>query len=116
MSSGKELSNWSFLFKLLYIIIIITFLFLLFTVYEPDEWEVDRDKVQLIRELGQGSFGMVYEGIVKDLVPGKEETKVAVKTTNSQSSDYDRYNFLQEISIMKYVGNCLSKPILVVSS
>lgn len=70
-------------------------------VYEPDEWEVDRDKVQLIRELGQGSFGMVYEGIVKNIVSGKEETKVAVKTTNSQSSDYDRYMFLQEISMMK---------------
>ena len=66
---------------------------------------MDRDKVQLLRELGQGSFGMVYEGLVKNIVSGKEETRVAVKTTNSQSSDYDRYMFLQEISIMKYVGN-----------
>ena len=69
--------------------------------YDADEWEVDRDNVQLLRELGQGSFGMVYEGIVKNLVSGNGEIKVAVKTTNANSSDYDRYNFLQEASIMK---------------
>lgn len=27
--------------------------------YQPDEWEVARDKILQIRELGQGSFGMV---------------------------------------------------------
>ena len=72
-----------------------------FSVYEPDDWEVDRDNVELLRELGQGSFGMVYEGVVKNLIAGKSEVKVAVKTTNANSSDYDRYNFLQEASIMK---------------
>ena len=73
----------------------------LFSVYEPDEWEVDRDNVELLGELGQGSFGMVYEGVVRNLISGKGEVRVAVKTTNSNSSDYDRYNFLQEASIMK---------------
>ena len=29
------------------------------TVYVPDEWEVPRTSVEFIRELGQGSFGMV---------------------------------------------------------
>lgn len=29
------------------------------TVYVPDEWEVPRANIQLVRELGQGSFGMV---------------------------------------------------------
>jgi serine/threonine protein kinase len=70
------------------------------TVYEPDDWEVDRDNVQLIKELGQGSFGMVYEGLVI-LTPGGEKTPVAVKTTNKNSNDHDRYQFLQEASIMK---------------
>ena len=73
----------------------------LYSVYEPDEWEVDRDNVELLGELGQGSFGMVYEGVVRNLISGKGEVRVAVKTTNSNSSDYDRYNFLQEASIMK---------------
>lgn len=31
------------------------------TVYVPDEWEVPRANIELIRELGQGSFGMVSE-------------------------------------------------------
>lgn len=54
------------------------------TAYEPDEWEVDRDKVQLIRELGQGSFGMVFEGVftTKD----NEELRVAVKVRNPPSN------------------------------
>lgn len=68
--------------------------------YEPDEWEVDRENVKLLRELGQGSFGMVYEGLVKNLQPG-EQIRVAVKTTNSNSNDRDRIQFLQEASIMK---------------
>lgn len=29
------------------------------TVYVPDEWEVPRASIEFIRELGQGSFGMV---------------------------------------------------------
>lgn len=29
------------------------------TVYVPDEWEVPRGNIEFVRELGQGSFGMV---------------------------------------------------------
>lgn len=36
-------------------------------VYEPDEWEIPREKIKLLEELGQGSFGMVYKGEVHDL-------------------------------------------------
>lgn len=36
-------------------------------VYEPDEWEIPREKIKLLEELGQGSFGMVYRGEVHDL-------------------------------------------------
>ncbi len=43
---------------------------------------MDRDKIQLIRELGQGSFGMVHEGIAKDIVSGQPEIRVAVKVIN----------------------------------
>ena len=49
-----------------------------FSVYEADEWEVDRDKIELIRELGQGSFGMVHEGIMQTDDEGGE-LRVAVK-------------------------------------
>lgn len=52
--------------------------------YNPDEWEVERDKIQLIRELGQGSFGMVYEGVARDLYGKGGEIKVAVKVTKKK--------------------------------
>ena len=78
-----------------------TLVHFVFTVYEPDEWEVEREKCELLKELGQGSFGMVYEGIISDLITGKELTRVAIKTINNDSSDHERYKFLQEASIMK---------------
>ncbi|KAJ8938066.1 hypothetical protein NQ318_014547 [Aromia moschata] len=37
------------------------------SVYIPDEWEVPRKKIELIKELGQGSFGMVWEGLAHDI-------------------------------------------------
>uniref|UniRef100_A0A8C3PQP1 Tyrosine-protein kinase receptor n=1 Tax=Calidris pygmaea TaxID=425635 RepID=A0A8C3PQP1_9CHAR len=70
-------------------------------VYVPDEWEVPRDKITLLRELGQGSFGMVYEGIAKDIVKGEPETRVAVKTVNESASLRERIEFLNEASVMK---------------
>lgn len=47
--------------------------------YIRDEWEIPREKLELGRELGQGSFGMVYEGLAKDVVKGQPVAKVAVK-------------------------------------
>ncbi|CAG5134685.1 unnamed protein product, partial [Candidula unifasciata] len=41
--------------------------------YAPDEWEVPRDSIRLIKEMGQGSFGTVFEGLMED-----PETKVSV--------------------------------------
>ncbi|XP_029470000.1 insulin receptor [Rhinatrema bivittatum] len=70
-------------------------------VYVPDEWEVPREKISLIRELGQGSFGMVYEGITKDVVKGEPESRVAVKTVNESASLRERIEFLNEASVMK---------------
>ncbi|KAM9097937.1 insulin receptor isoform X1 [Sarcophilus harrisii] len=70
-------------------------------VYVPDEWEVAREKISLLRELGQGSFGMVYEGNAKDIVKGEAETRVAVKTVNESASLRERIEFLNEASVMK---------------
>lgn len=71
------------------------------TVYEPDEWEVPRKDVELLRELGQGSFGMVYEGIVRDVVDGRPEMPCAIKTVNEHATDRERSEFLNEASVMK---------------
>lgn len=70
-------------------------------VYVPDDWEVAREKINILKELGQGSFGMVYEGIAKDIVKGEPETSVAVKTVNESASLRERIEFLNEASVMK---------------
>ncbi|XP_035252278.1 insulin-like growth factor 1a receptor isoform X2 [Anguilla anguilla] len=69
--------------------------------YVPDEWEVPREKITLSRELGQGSFGMVYEGIAKGVVKDEPETRVAIKTVNESASMRERIEFLNEASVMK---------------
>lgn len=74
---------------------------LFYLVYVPDEWEVPREKIIVLRELGQGSFGMVYEGIAKDIVKGDPDTRVAVKTVNESASLRERIEFLNEASVMK---------------
>ncbi|MED6256852.1 Insulin-like growth factor 1 receptor, partial [Ataeniobius toweri] len=69
--------------------------------YVPDEWEVAREKICLCRELGQGSFGMVYEGVAKGVIKDEPETRVAVKTVNESASMRERIEFLNEASVMK---------------
>ncbi|GCC19960.1 hypothetical protein chiPu_0021219 [Chiloscyllium punctatum] len=69
--------------------------------YVPDEWEVPREKITMTRELGQGSFGMVYEGVAKGVVKGDPETRVAIKTVNESATMRERIEFLNEASVMK---------------
>lgn len=54
--------------------------------YTPDDWEVSRSNIELIHELGQGSFGMVYEGIARD-IKGMSEVRCAVKTVNEHATN-----------------------------
>uniref|UniRef100_A0A8C5CYQ8 Tyrosine-protein kinase receptor n=1 Tax=Gadus morhua TaxID=8049 RepID=A0A8C5CYQ8_GADMO len=69
--------------------------------YVPDEWEVAREKITMNKELGQGSFGMVYEGMAKGVVKDDPETRVAIKTVNETASMRERIEFLNEASVMK---------------
>ncbi|CAH0562735.1 unnamed protein product [Brassicogethes aeneus] len=68
--------------------------------YVQDEWEVPREKIKLIRELGQGSFGMVWEGEASD-IRGKAYVRCAVKTVNEHATNSERMEFLNEASVMK---------------
>lgn len=77
------------------------YIFFFCAVYVPDEWEVAREKISLSRELGQGSFGMVYEGLAKGVVKDEPETRVAIKTVNESASMRERIEFLNEASVMK---------------
>ena len=47
--------------------------------YIPDEWEVPREKIKILREIGAGTFGMVYEGTAENLIEGQPLIRVAVK-------------------------------------
>lgn len=69
--------------------------------YKQDSWEVPRDKIIRLQELGQGSFGMVYEGIIKDLKIDGDATRCAIKTVNENATDKERISFLNEASVMK---------------
>lgn len=69
--------------------------------YKLDNWEVPREKVKQMHELGQGSFGMVYEGIIRDLKIDGGETRCAIKTVNENATDKERISFLNEASVMK---------------
>lgn len=69
--------------------------------YTPDEWELPRDKIIQLAELGQGSFGMVYEGIIDNVDHNNERIRCAIKTVNENATDRERINFLKEASVMK---------------
>lgn len=58
-----------------------------------DQWEIDRNSVQLLKRLGSGQFGEVWEGLWNNTTP------VAVKTLKPGSMD--RNDFLREAQIMK---------------
>lgn len=69
--------------------------------YKLDDWEVPRDKIIQLQELGQGSFGMVYEGIIKDYKKEGREMRCAIKTVGENATDKERVSFLNEASVMK---------------
>ena len=58
-----------------------------------DQWEIDRSRLTIGRELGRGQFGQVFEGLFE----GK--TRVAIKTLRKGSMDPQ--DFLVEAQIMK---------------
>ncbi|XP_007952267.1 tyrosine-protein kinase FRK [Orycteropus afer afer] len=58
-----------------------------------DQWEIDRNSVQLLKRLGSGQFGEVWEGLWNNT------TAVAVKTLKPGSMDPN--DFLREAQIMK---------------
>lgn len=81
------------------------------------------DQIRLVKPLGSGQFGDVFEGIVKNLpdtgsgtgvqtasVTGSEtETRVAIKKLKKGASEQDKNEFLQEAQLM---SNCKHDHIL----
>ncbi|XP_069463963.1 tyrosine-protein kinase FRK [Ambystoma mexicanum] len=58
-----------------------------------DQWEIERDSLKLLKKLGSGQFGEVWEGLWNNT------TSVAIKTLKPGSMN--REDFLREAQIMK---------------
>ncbi|XP_032822199.1 tyrosine-protein kinase Src42A-like isoform X1 [Petromyzon marinus] len=63
-----------------------------------DQWEVKRSSIELLRQLGAGQFGEVYEGL------WNKTTRVAVKTLKPGAMVPEE--FLAEAHIMKRFTHC----------
>uniref|UniRef100_A0A3Q1F9H1 Tyrosine-protein kinase n=1 Tax=Acanthochromis polyacanthus TaxID=80966 RepID=A0A3Q1F9H1_9TELE len=82
-----------------------------------DQWEIDRKSIKLLRKLGAGQFGEVFQGLWNDT------TAVAVKTLKPGSMDAE--DFLREAQIMKrlrhpkliqlYAVCTLEEPIYIIT-
>ncbi|XP_028997373.1 tyrosine-protein kinase SRK2 [Betta splendens] len=82
-----------------------------------DQWEIDRSSVQLLKKLGAGQFGEVFEGL------WNHTTAVAVKTLKPGTMDPE--DFLREAQIMKklrhpkliqlYAVCTLEEPIYIIT-
>ncbi|XP_029159912.1 insulin-like peptide receptor [Nylanderia fulva] len=65
------------------------------TKYIVDSWEVPRENVEILEELGLGNFGMVYRGYLDGTV------QVAIKTISENANPREKNEFLNEASVMK---------------
>ncbi|XP_072756276.1 proto-oncogene tyrosine-protein kinase ROS-like isoform X2 [Anoplolepis gracilipes] len=94
--------------------------------YNPDKFALTTIKTQqitLIKFIGSGAFGKVYQGIVKNL-EGLDTTPVAIKRLRNNASEQERKKFLDEAKIMsqfrhkhvlRLLGICLDgdSPLLI---
>ena len=60
----------------------------------------DKAKIKYLRQLGQGNFGVVFQGKADGLVEGENETLIAVKTLKEEASSEGLENFVHEAKLM----------------
>ena len=65
-----------------------------------DDFQFDRSRLEIGKELGEGQFGKVYLAVAKNLLKDEEETRVAVKTVKGGASRETAEDFRKEIEIM----------------
>ncbi|XP_072479972.1 leukocyte tyrosine kinase receptor isoform X2 [Notamacropus eugenii] len=66
----------------------------------PGLLEVPRGNITLLRALGHGAFGEVYEGLVVGIAGGPTPLQVAIKTLPELCSQQDEMDFLMEALII----------------
>ncbi|VDK61397.1 unnamed protein product [Onchocerca ochengi] len=93
-------SLWIIIITLLIAILLLTAVIaVLFTIPR-----VPKNSISLLRIIGKGGFGEVYEGVADGLPQSPAKAiRVAVKTLRSGFSKSDRMKFLQEAVLMKQV-------------
>ena len=66
-----------------------------------------RENVDIIRKLGEGAFGKVYEGILRDPNnPDQPEVKCAIKTVREEATSNEIVQLFNETNVMKYRLTC----------
>nr|XP_014269377.1 focal adhesion kinase 1 isoform X5 [Maylandia zebra] len=90
-------------------------------VVEARDYEIQRDRIELGRCIGEGQFGDVHQGVYN--CPDKASLAVAIKTCKNCTSDSVREKFLQEAltmrqfdhpHIVKLIGVITENPVWII--
>ncbi|XP_061670524.1 focal adhesion kinase 1-like isoform X2 [Syngnathoides biaculeatus] len=92
-----------------------------YTMPSTRDYEIQRDRIELGRCIGEGQFGDVHQGVYN--IPDKPALAVAVKTCKNCTSDSVREKFLQEAltmrqfdhrHIVKLIGVITENPVWII--
>ncbi|XP_029022593.1 protein tyrosine kinase 2aa isoform X7 [Betta splendens] len=92
-----------------------------YTMPSTRDYEIQRDRIELGRCIGEGQFGDVHQGIYNS--PDKPSLAVAIKTCKNCTSDSVREKFLQEAltmrqfdhpHIVKLIGVITENPVWII--
>ena len=79
---------------------------------------IPKENITYISELGEGYFGMVMKGEVKNIIPGQYSTVVAIKILKEESTGNAKNDFIREAvlvnqfdhpNILKLLGVCFEQ-------
>ncbi|XP_057683489.1 protein tyrosine kinase 2aa isoform X5 [Corythoichthys intestinalis] len=92
-----------------------------YTMPSTRDYEIQRDRIELGRCIGEGQFGDVHQGVYN--IPDKQALAVAIKTCKNCTSDSVREKFLQEAltmrqfdhpHIVKLIGVITENPVWII--
>uniref|UniRef100_A0A8C5EEQ4 non-specific protein-tyrosine kinase n=1 Tax=Gouania willdenowi TaxID=441366 RepID=A0A8C5EEQ4_GOUWI len=92
-----------------------------YTMPSTRDYEIQRDRIELGRCIGEGQFGDVHQGVYN--CPDKPDLPVAIKTCKNCTSDSVREKFLQEAltmrqfdhpHIVKLIGVITENPVWII--
>ncbi|XP_054619354.1 protein tyrosine kinase 2aa isoform X8 [Dunckerocampus dactyliophorus] len=92
-----------------------------YTMPSTRDYEIQRERIELGRCIGEGQFGDVHQGVYN--IPDKPSLAVAIKTCKNCTSDSVREKFLQEAltmrqfdhpHIVKLIGVITENPVWII--